>query len=120
MFDVDQRRRISIEELRDHLVGGGNFEAETEETGRDCTMEVLRRVMGGDSMDPLSGQGVPVPGLSPLGGLGGLGSLLGLAGVIGDRVDTLRRDNDNPPPRPQRPRARSTDWADPAPDGGSV
>lgn len=116
MFDVDQRRRISVEELRDHLVGGGNFEAETEETGRDCTMEVLRRVMGG-SLDPLSGPGVPGPGLSPLGGLGGL---LGLAGVIGDRVDTLRREDDDPPPRRPRARPRPTDWAGAAPDGGSV
>lgn len=119
MFDVEQRRRISVEELRDHLVGGGNFEAETEETGRDCTFEVLRTLMGGGALDPMSGLagqgGLPLPGL---GSLSAITDLIGLARTAGDRVDALDRD-DEPRPRRARNRGRSADWADLATDGGS-
>lgn len=127
MFDVEQRRRISVEELRDLLVGGENIDAETEETGRDCTMEVLRRVMSNGSLDPMSGQaGLAVPGLATL---GTFGHLVGLLQVAGDRVDSYddrRRDDrrDEPwddRPRRARHRGRSGDWAAEftAPDGDS-
>jgi hypothetical protein len=117
MFDVEQRHSISVEELRDRLVGGENFEAETEESGRDCTVEVLRRVMGGGGLDPLSGQGgLPISAAGGLGGLGALGGLLGLAQVFGDRVDGYDRDRREPPrderPRRVRPRTRPADWAE--------
>ena len=103
MFDVAQRRRISVEELRDLLVGGENFEAETEETGRDCTVEVLRKVMGGGALDPMSGQGgLPTPGLGALGMMTGL---MGLAKMAGDRdFDDRwddRRDSRRDAPRDQ-------------------
>lgn len=122
MFDAEQRRRISVEELRDLLVGGENFEAETEETGRDCTMEVLRRLMGGGALDPLSGHGgLPMPGL---GGLGNFADLIGLAKSASDRINANDWD-DRRDDRPRRPRHRdrSADWAGkelPAPDGGSA
>lgn len=111
MFDVEQRRRISVEELRDLLVGGENFEAETEESGRDCTVEVLRKVMGGGALDPLSGQsGLPLPSL---GGLSVVSDLFGLARAAGDRIDD--RD-DEPAPRRSRPRRSAADWADEGPE----
>jgi hypothetical protein len=107
MFDVAQRRRISVEELRDLVVGGENFEAETEESGRDCTVEVLRKVMGGGALEPLSGQGgFPMPSL---GGLSMVADLLGLARVAGDRIDD--RD-DEPAPRRSRQRRSPAEWAD--------
>ena len=127
MFDVEQRRRITVEELRDLLVGGENFEAETEETGRDCTVEVLRKVMGGGALDQLSGQGgLPMPGL---GALSVVGDLMGLAKAAGARVDSHDRDerwDDRREPRRdalreptkddrRRPRHRgrpSMDWAE--------
>jgi hypothetical protein len=90
MFDVEQRRRISVEELRDLLVVGENFEAETEESGRDCTVEVLRKVMGGGALDPMSGQtGFPMPGL---GALSVVNDLMGLAKSVNDRSDFDRDD----------------------------
>jgi hypothetical protein len=119
MFDVEQRRRISAEELRDLLVGGENFEAETEETGRDCTVEVLRTVMGGGTLDPLSGQsGLPIPNL---GALGAVSDLMGLARRAGDRFDDRddrwdrdpRRDDRRDERRRPRHRSRpSLDWAE--------
>ena len=126
MFDADQRRRISVEELRDLLIGGENFAAETEETGRDCTMDVLRRLMGGGALDPLSGHGgLPMPGL---GGLGNFADLIGLAKSASDRVgandwDERRDDRRDDRPRRARHRGRSADWAgeDAAgPDEGSA
>jgi hypothetical protein len=125
MFDAEQRRRISVEELRDLLVGGENFEAETEETGRDCTMEVLRRLMGGGALDPLSGQGgLPMPGL---GGLGNFADLIGLAKSASDRINSHDRDDRDDRrderPRRSRHRGRSADWAGnelSPPDGGSA
>ena len=94
MFDVEQRRRISVEELRDLLIGGENFEAETEETGRDCTVEVLRKVMGGGALDPMSGQaGLPMPGL---GAFSVVSDLMGLAKTVNDRGDFDDRWDDKP------------------------
>ncbi|HUR48710.1 MAG TPA: hypothetical protein VMY88_04135 [Acidimicrobiales bacterium] len=117
MFDVEQRRRISVEELRDHLVGGGNFEAETEETGRDCTFEVLRKLMGGGALDPMSAQGgLPLPGL---GSLGVLTDLMGLARTASEKTDSRDRDSEPGPRRPRR-RGRSADWADTPTDGDSA
>ena len=125
MFDVEQRRRISVEELRDHLVGGGNFEAETEETGRDCTLEVLRSVMGAGSSDATAGAGaLGLPGLPGVGALGASVELLGLARMVGDRIDGFDRDDDRTATRRARRRGRSGDWAGaselPAADEGSA
>ncbi|MGQ0466558.1 MAG: hypothetical protein ACT4QG_14690 [Sporichthyaceae bacterium] len=75
LFDLTQRRPITIEELREYLRSGGLFEARTRETDRDCTYEVLQKVVAGGLTDGL-------PGLSG-GNLGGLGALGGLAGMVG-------------------------------------
>lgn len=94
MFDPAARHSISVEELRDHLLDGGLFEAETEETGRDCTYEVLRRVMGTPGLDAFTGGGSGAPGGLPgVGALGGLSQLAGLAKVFGDVSSHLDRDD---------------------------
>ena len=117
MFDVEQRRRISVEELRNLLIGGENFEAETEETGRDCTVEVLQRVMSGapSSMSGLGGLPLPTPGA-----FGAFTDLMGLVRAAGDRPEGAGRDErweDRPGPR--RRRGRATGWTgEIPPDGG--
>ncbi len=104
MFDVAQRRRISMEELRDHLLDGGLFEAETEESGRDCTHEVLRRLMG-NPVDAGAGGMNPLGALGMFGGaLGGLGEVAGLARLVGARSEVWDREE---PPARTRTRARS-------------
>jgi hypothetical protein len=118
MFDVEQRRRISAEELRDHLIGGQHFEARTEETGRDCTFEVLRTLMG----DPLASTG------GAANALGSLSRLGGALGSVGDLLDVARRsespaerlgDREERPARSRNRRSRP-DWAaetEDAPEG---
>src|SRR2546421_7315019 len=46
LYDVSERRRITIAELRDYVRDGGLFEARRQEGGADCTYEVLQSVMG--------------------------------------------------------------------------
>jgi hypothetical protein len=82
LYDVTERRRITPAELRDYVREGGLFEARRQETGSDCTYEVLREVVGAGMLETL------VPGLgggplSALGGLGGLGALGGGGGALG-------------------------------------
>jgi hypothetical protein len=45
LFDTLQGRAITPEELADHLRNGGLFEARREDSGADCTFDVLHRVL---------------------------------------------------------------------------
>jgi|GEM_PF-4073584 len=71
MFDLSARRPISTTALREYLQDGGLFEAATQQGGRDCTYEVLRKIVG--APDPSR----PPPGApGPMSALGVLGKLL--------------------------------------------
>ncbi len=108
LFDLSERRRISAAALADHVRDGGLFEARREESGTDCTYEILRDVMGTgmlEGMVPGLG-GHPLSGLGPLGalagGTGGLGRLGGAAGELA-RLARLAGADD---------RERERDWDD--------
>lgn len=123
LFDVTERRRITHAELREYVRDGGLFEARRQESGSDCTYEVLQSVMGAGLLDNL----VPGLGGGSLPGLGGLGALAGggplaalggggglgdLARLVGDHVARSgdRNGEDWDEPR-RRSRSRSSgDW----------
>ncbi|MBA3743508.1 hypothetical protein [Sporichthya sp.] len=126
MYDTAARRSISVEDLRDHLLDGGHFEAETE-TGRDCTYDVLRRVMGTPGLDAFTGGGAGAAGpLSGLTSLTGISQLAGLASMFSgnSRLDFDDRNhrNDRAPAPPSRSESRARHRATreefrPEPDG---
>jgi hypothetical protein len=45
LFDIDERRRVELGELRDNIRDGRFFEAVRHSTGEDCTHEVLNEVL---------------------------------------------------------------------------
>lgn len=102
LFDVDERRRIELDELRDDVRAGRFFRAARHSSGEDCTQEVLAQVLA---------SGVP----KPQGALAGLGplvsSLLGgaLAGPdrLFDEADRSRRGQGR---RPDRRSEQRTSW----------
>ena len=113
LFDVSERRPITVAELREYLLDGGLFEARTKETGRDCTYEVLRKLVGSQLM------GGMLPGLS--------GNPLAVAGGGGGKLDTLasvlrlldnggggrsRWEHDDWDEPPRRRKAESRGWDD--------
>jgi hypothetical protein len=111
LYDVSERRRISPSELRDHVRDGGLFEARRQESGRDCTYEVLQEVIGRGLLQSfVPGLGGGLPGLGGLAGLAGgggalgaLGSLGGLVKALGDRAnDRGWEDWDEAPRRSRR------------------
>ena len=124
LYDATEHRRITPIELRDYVRDGGLFEARRQESGADCTYEVLQSVLGTGMLETL------VPGLgggplSSLGGLAGLGGLGRLAngGGLGDLArfldsarggDGARDDWDDPPRRSPR-RSGDEGWD----EGGS-
>ena len=126
LYDVSERRRITPTQLRDYLSDGGLFEARRQESGADCTFEVLQGVVGsgllGNMVPGLGGSG-PLSGLGPLGalagGLGPLGALsersAGLDQIVRllqegsiDRGPDRRWDEEEEPP--VRTRRRRRDW----------
>lgn len=111
MFDRDQRRVVSAEELRDRLIGGEYFLAETEETGRDCTYEVLSRLLGASAATtPGMPMGGAMSGLNAASSFGSLG-MLEMARMLRDRSDgDDDRNHDRVHRRSARPRSR-TEWA---------
>lgn len=132
LYDATEQRRTTAGELRDYVRDGGLFEARWQDTGADCTYEVLHDAMGVgllQSLIPGSGGG-GIPGLGALAGgggaLGALGGAAGLAEIVralgeggGRRSDPGWDDWDEPPRRSARRHARpdSDDWAaDPAPE----
>lgn len=48
LYDVDERRRVSLSELRDDVRTGRKFKASRHDSGADCTYEVLADVVKGD------------------------------------------------------------------------
>jgi hypothetical protein len=132
LYDAGERCRITPGELRDYVRDGGLFEARRQDTGADCTYEVLQDVLGISllqSLIPGTGGG-GIPGLGALAGgggaLGALGGAAGLAEIVrvlgegaGRRSDPGWDDWDEPPRRSARRHARPDpdDWAaDPAPE----
>jgi len=80
LYDVSERRPISVVELREYVRDGGFFEARREGTGADCTHEILQGVVGTGLLENL------LPGMSgggPLSGLGALGAISGGGGGLG-------------------------------------
>jgi hypothetical protein len=76
LYDATERRRITAGELRDYVRDGGLFEARWQDTGADCTYEVLQDVLGVSLLQSL------VPGMGG-GGIPGLGALAGGGGALG-------------------------------------
>jgi hypothetical protein len=78
LFDLTLRRPISLDELREYVRDGGLFEARTRESGRDCTLEVLQRIVGDGLLANM------VPGLSgnPLAALAGGGRMEAFNGLM--------------------------------------
>ena len=123
LFDATERRRISHAELRDYVREGGLFEARRQETGADCTYEVLQSVMGqgllenlvpglgGGSLPGLGGLSA-LAGGGPLGALGGGGGLSELARLVGDHVARSgdRNGDDWEEPRRRSRHRSSGDW----------
>jgi hypothetical protein len=65
LYDVTERRRISLAELRDFVGDGGYFEARRHDSGADCTAQVLQDLLS-DSLATavvpgLSSAGMPMP-----------------------------------------------------------
>ena len=125
LYDATERRRITAAELRDYVRDGGLFEARRQETGADCTYEVLQSVVGAGLLEQLA----PGLGGGPLSGLGGLGALagggggalgaLGGGGGLADLVRLLgndrgggRWDDDDDPPRRAARRSADRGWGD--------
>lgn len=118
LYDLTERRRISHAELKDYVRDGGLFEARRQDSGADCTYEVLQGMVGAGLAENL----VPGLGSSPLSGLGGLGALGALSGgsgglgqlgalarLIGEEAP--RRDDWDEPPRRSRRRGSERDWS---------
>ena len=124
LYDLSERRRISHSELKDYVRDGGVFEARRQDSGGDCTYEVLQGLVGTGMLENL------VPGLSggPLSALGGLGALGGLSGGSGGlgQLGALARlvgeeaphrdsgrgfDDWDEPPRRSRRRGSERDWS---------
>jgi hypothetical protein len=118
LYDLSERRRISHSELKDYVRDGGLFEARRQDTGADCTYEVLQGMVGTGVMEnlvpglgggPLSGLG----GLGPMGALtggsGGLGQLGALARLVGQEGRGF--DDWDEPPRRSRRRGSERDWS---------
>ena len=112
MFDVAARHRVTVEEMRDHLQDGGLFEAVTEATGRDCTLEVLRKVMLPSGLDALTAPGGGGGALPGLASLGGLNQLAAISGMFGDAPwrDRDRAERPDDRPRPRRRRETAADF----------
>lgn len=101
LFDLDERRVVSISELREDVRAGRRFRAEDRESGGDCTYAVLGRVVTGGTVGTRAGE--PPDTLSSL-----------LRGTVrnaldwdtDDLADTggSRRDGGMPRARRRRPR----------------
>jgi hypothetical protein len=116
MFDVGARHRVTTEELRDHLQDGGLFEAVTEATGRDCTLEVLRKIMLPAGLENAAGAPGGLPGMGALGSLSQLGLIANLIGDSAWRHDDRERDSERPRARSRRRSGMSEDFlAEPEP-----
>ncbi|MBB5957166.1 hypothetical protein FHS29_003759 [Saccharothrix tamanrassetensis] len=68
LFDPDEQRAVTAEELLDDLRAGRRFRAHRRSTGADCTVEVLAEVLGSALSGQLLGQGgctgpLSLPGL---------------------------------------------------------
>jgi hypothetical protein len=74
LYDADEQRPITLEELADHMRAGGHFQARRRETGTDCTPQLMMEVYRANIADMI------LPG-NPFGGMGGLGGLGGLVGL---------------------------------------
>jgi hypothetical protein len=118
LYDVSERRRISPSELRDHVRDGGLFEARRQESGKDCTYEVLQEVIGcGLLQSFVPGLGGGLPGLGGLAGLAGGGGALGALGSVGGLADLVKALGDGANDRgwegwdeaPRRSRRRPSD-----------
>jgi hypothetical protein len=118
LYDLTERRRITLSELKDYVKDGGLFEARRQDSGADCTYDVLQSLVGTGLVETC----VPGVGSGPLSGLGGLGALGGLAGGSGGlgQLGALARllgqeapqaDDWDEPPRRSRRRGSERDWS---------
>src|SRR5438045_2269893 len=103
LYDATEQCRITATELRDYVRDGGLFEARRQESGADCTYEVLQSVLGTGMLETL------VPGL----GGGPLSSLGGLAGLGGRRSGATARTGPTASSSAPGPSARR--WRNSAP-----
>jgi len=56
LFDLDERRVVSLSELREDVRAGRRFRAEDRGSGGDCTYAVLGRVVTGGTAGPRAGE----------------------------------------------------------------
>ena len=83
LYDIDERRRVPLAELRDEVRVGRRFRAFRHDTASDCTNEVLVELL---------------ENALPVAGRGELGAVTGLLRVVtGEIVDVLddRRERDD-------------------------
>jgi hypothetical protein len=75
LYDIDERRWVSLSELRDEVRIGRRFRASRHDTGANCTNEVLAELL----------QGGALPGMKDA-GASSLGSLAGLLRMVGGGI----------------------------------
>lgn len=118
LYDATEKRRITVAELRDYVRDGGLFEARRDETGADCTYEVLAEVVGVglfENLVPGTGGGT-LSGLGTVAGFGSGGGLAQLARFLGSGADQRGwEDREGLPRRSPRRRRESPGW-EPDPD----
>ncbi len=66
LFDLDERRVVSLSELREDVRAGRRFRAEDRESRSDCTYAVLGRVVTGGTTGPRAGEPPDALSLSSL------------------------------------------------------
>jgi hypothetical protein len=92
LSDVDERRRIGLDELRDDIRAGRYFRAVRHSSGEDCTQEVLAQVLASSVLKPQFGAG-------------GLGSVV--SSLLGGALSGSSRVFDRTAPAPRgAPRQR--------------
>ena len=100
LYDVDEDRRTTREELRDFLADGGFFEVRRQSTGGDCTFEVVQQIVAASHRENLASMPTGGPGW-PGGGAGGPG----MAATLGNLTELLSAMD----PRSERGQRREGD-----------
>jgi hypothetical protein len=124
LYDVDERRRVSVAELRDELRTGRRFRASRHDSGANCTNEVLAEVLQAGVFPGVKGEGAGL-GAGVSAGMGPLAAVLGtIGGGIVDALENSRGGTDGRPlssvrrrrPARREPMAQEPELVDPEPE----